>query len=133
MAKAQQEIHWATGRRKEATARVRITPGSGKIEINKRAYDNYFPTDSLRTFAMQPIMITGSTGKYDIFATIKGGGQIGQAGALRHGVARALITAQPELRGVLKESGMLTRDSRVKERKKYGQPGARARFQFSKR
>ena len=127
------EYHRATGRRKEAAASVRITPGSGKIQINNRAFDNYFPTDTLRSYSMQPIMITGTTGKYDIKANIKGGGMVGQAGALRHGIARALIIAQPELRGVLKESGMLTRDSRTKERKKYGQPGARARFQFSKR
>lgn len=132
MAKTQ-EFHRATGRRKEAAASVRITAGTGKIQINGRAFDNYFPTDALRCFAMQPIMITGTTGKYDIFANIKGGGTVGQAGALRHGIARALIVAQPELRGVLKESGMVTRDARTKERKKYGQPGARARFQFSKR
>ena len=122
----------ATGRRKQASASVRLMSGTGKVTINKRPFEQYF-TEVLRTFAIQPLTITSVSGKYDLTANIKGGGTVGQASALRHGIARALIMAQPELRGVLKESGMLTRDSRVKERKKYGQPGARARFQFSKR
>jgi small subunit ribosomal protein S9 len=123
----------AIGRRKEAVARVRIRAGSGKIEINHRGFENYFPTDVLRAYVGQPLTISGTIGKYDIAAQIDGGGPCGQAFALRHGIARALIQAQPELRGVLKASGLLTRDARVKERKKYGQPGARRRFQFSKR
>ena len=128
-----QEQHWATGRRKSATARVRIAPGSGQVTVNKREFENYFQSDAIRGFVMQPLMITGATESFDVFANIKGGGSIGQAGALRHGIARALVEANADWRSVLKESGMLTRDSRKKERKKYGQPGARKRFQFSKR
>lgn len=127
------EEFWATGRRKEASARVRLTAGSGKIEVNGRKLDDYFATDMLRSYVTQPLTITGTTGKFDILANIKGGGSVGQTFALRHGITRALMLAQPELRGTLKAAGLVTRDSRVKERKKYGQPGARARFQFSKR
>jgi len=127
------EEYWATGRRKEASARVRLRPGSGKIEINHRAFDNYFARDVLRSYVVQPLTITGMGEKFDVLASLNGGGPVGQAFALRHGIARALILAQPDLRGVLKASGLLTRDARVKERKKYGQPGARKRFQFSKR
>ena len=123
----------AVGRRKEAVARVRLRAGSGKVEINGRTFENYFVTDVLRTYVTQPLTISGTIGKYDVVANLDGGGSVGQAFALRHGIARALIQAQPELRSVLKASGLLTRDSRVKERKKYGQPGARRRFQFSKR
>jgi small subunit ribosomal protein S9 len=132
MAKAIEE-HWATGRRKNAAARVRIRPGRGGVTVNKREFEAYFPNDAVRGYVLQPMMITGVTESFDIFATIKGGGSMGQAGALRHGLARALVEANPEYRSVLKESGMLTRDARKKERKKYGQPGARKRFQFSKR
>jgi len=132
MAKAIAE-HWATGRRKSASARVRIRPGSGTVTVNKREFKDYFPSDAVRGYIMQPLTITGATAAFDIFATLKGGGQIGQAGAVRHGIARALVEANADFRSVLKESGMLTRDSRKKERKKYGQPGARKRFQFSKR
>lgn len=124
---------WATGRRKSATARVRIRPGSGKIVINDKAFDVYFPTEALRGFVSQPLVVSSTTGRYDIAASILGGGAMGQAGALRHGIARALIKVDESLRPVLKDSAMLTRDSRVKERKKSGQPGARRRFQFSKR
>ncbi len=123
----------AIGRRKEASARVRLRPGSGKIEINGRKLENYFPTDVLRHYVLQPQVITGTTDKYDVVANIAGGGQMGQAFALRHGISRALLLVQAELRATLKTAGLLTRDARVKERKKYGQPGARRRFQFSKR
>lgn len=132
MATATKEI-LAVGRRKAATARVRIRPGTGRITINKREFKDYFPSEPLRGYVMQPLVITGQTEAYDISANIAGGGPVGQAGALRHGIARALEKDQADLRAVLKESGMLTRDARVKERKKPGQPGARKRFQFSKR
>ena len=130
---ATSDVIWAIGRRKEATAQVRIQTGSGTIKVNKRTFEDHFPTESLRGYIMQPLTVTGSTDVYDINVTVKGGGPMGQAGAMRHGLARALIKNESELKGVLKESGMLTRDSRVKERKKSGQPGARKRFQFSKR
>jgi len=124
---------WATGRRKCAVARVRLRPGTGKVMVNKREFDNYFTSETVRGYVTQPLMIAGITQDFDIAANLAGGGIMGQAGALRHGIARGLIKSNPELRPVLKESGMLTRDARVKERKKYGQPGARKRFQFSKR
>jgi small subunit ribosomal protein S9 len=124
---------WATGRRKSASAQVRISPGNGKITVNKRDFADYFPTEPIRGYIQQPLMVTNNDGKYDIEVTVKGGGPIGQAGAMRHGLARAIVKDNSENREVLKESGMLTRDSRVKERKKPGQPGARKRFQFSKR
>ena len=123
----------AVGRRKSAVARVRLQPGSGQIKVNKKDFADYFPSETIRSYVTQPLMITGTTEGYDIAANIKGGGFVGQAGALRHGIARALQLANPALRAILKESGMLTRDARVKERKKPGQPGARKRFQFSKR
>jgi small subunit ribosomal protein S9 len=132
MAAAKDEI-LTVGRRKCAVARVRLQPGSGKLTVNKQDFAEYFPSQTVRNYVTQPMMITGTTGAFDVVANIKGGGSIGQAGALRHGIARALQMAKTELRAVLKESGMLTRDSRVKERKKPGQPGARKRFQFSKR
>lgn len=124
---------WATGRRKSASAQVRLTPGSGRITVNKRPWDEYFTTEAIRGYILQPLMVTGSQGSFDIAVTVKGGGSAGQAGAARHGIARALVMENADHREVLKESGMLTRDSRVKERKKPGQPGARKRFQFSKR
>ena len=123
----------ATGRRKCAVARVRIKPGSGKIVVNGKAFTEYFVAEAQRGFITQPLTVSNSTNKFDISASIDGGGMMGQAGALRHGVARALIKYDETLRPVLKSSGMLTRDARVKERKKSGQPGARRRFQFSKR
>ncbi len=132
MAKATAQ-HAATGRRKCATARVRLQSGSGIVTINQREFADYFPNDAVRGYVTQPLMITGASEQFDISASIHGGGSIGQAGALRHGIARALEEANPDWRSVLKESGMLTRDARKKERKKYGQPGARKRFQFSKR
>ena len=124
---------YATGRRKSASARVRITAGSGKIKVNGQEYDKYFETEALCGYIRQPLNVTNALSLYDITATILGGGKAGQAGALRHGIARALVKADEEYKSVLKDCGMLTRDSREKERKKPGQPGARKRFQFSKR
>jgi small subunit ribosomal protein S9 len=123
----------ATGRRKTAVARVKLVPGTGKWVINKRRLDDYFPSDALRAYIEQPLKLTNLQGKYDVSARLSGGGIGGQAGALRHGLARALVLDDASLREVLKGSGCLTRDSRMKERKKSGQPGARKRFQFSKR
>ena len=124
---------WATGRRKEATAQVRIRKGSGKILVNKREFEDFFPLEQVRGFIQQPLQITDYLGSFDIVVTVKGGGNVGQAGAVRHGLARALVKADESTKDALKESGMLTRDARVKERKKTGRPGARKRFQFSKR
>lgn len=123
----------ATGRRKSSVARVTLKPGRGEISVNKRAFDNYFPRPTLRMMIRQPLELTGMVDKMDISAIIDGGGPTGQAGALRHGISRALIKMDADLRGKLKKEGFLTRDPREKERKKYGQKGARARFQFSKR
>lgn len=125
--------HLGTGRRKSAVARVRLATGTGKILVNGRPIENYFPVESLRVVAAQPLTITGTAGKYDAAITVTGGGPTGQAGAVRHGLARALLTVDANLRPVLKAEGFLTRDPRMKERKKYGQPGARKRFQYSKR
>jgi small subunit ribosomal protein S9 len=122
-----------TGRRKTSVARVRLATGTGKIIINGRPLENYFPMEALRNVAVQPLNVTGSTGKFDAQITVTGGGPTGQAGAVRHGLARALLTVDVSFRPVLKAEGLLTRDSRKKERKKYGQPGARKRFQYSKR
>ena len=122
-----------TGRRKTSIARVRIATGSGKITINGRAFDNYFPVETLRATASQPLAVTGTADKVDVKVNVKGGGPNGQAGAVSHGIARALLEFDAALRPSLKSEGLLTRDSRMKERKKYGQPGARKRFQFSKR
>ena len=122
-----------TGRRKTSVARVRLATGSGKIVVNGRPFENYFPTETLRMVVSQPLVVTALAGKYDIRVNVQGGGQTGQAGAVRHGIARALLKADIALRPALKSEGLLTRDSREKERKKYGQPGARKRFQYSKR
>jgi small subunit ribosomal protein S9 len=122
-----------TGRRKTAIARVRLLPGSGKITVNGRSFENYFVTEMLRTVASRPLTLTETAAKFDVQVSLTGGGPNGQAGALSHGLARALIRADAALRPVLKADGLLTRDPRMKERKKYGQPGARKRFQFSKR
>jgi small subunit ribosomal protein S9 len=122
-----------TGRRKTSIARVRIASGSGKIVVNGRPFENYFPTETLRMVVSQPLVVTSLTGKYDIRVNVVGGGPTGQAGAVRHGISRALLKADIALRPTLKSEGLLTRDSREKERKKYGQPGARKRFQYSKR
>ncbi len=125
--------YYATGRRKSSTARVFLRPGKGVIEINKRTIDDYFPNETLKMILRQPLQLTETVDKFDIVATVKGGGMSGQAGAIKHGISRALVDYNQELRKRLKEGGFLTRDARVKERKKYGQKGARARFQFSKR
>jgi len=123
----------AVGRRKEAVARVKLVRGTGKIVVNSRAFENYFPLETDRKVILQPLEITGTLNKYDIFAKVKGGGINGQAGALRLGIARALVETEPELKEILRKSGLLTRDPRMKERKKYGQKGARKRFQWTKR
>ena len=125
--------YYGTGRRKTSSARVYLRPGSGNIQVNKKPFDTYFPNEMLKMIIRQPLVITETADKFDIFVRVTGGGCSGQAGALRHGIARALLVYNPELRPKLKESGFLTRDPRKVERKKYGQPGARKRFQFSKR
>jgi small subunit ribosomal protein S9 len=122
-----------TGRRKTSVARVRISAGTGKIQVNGRTFEIYFPLESQRMAVQQPFVTTATSGKYDVSINVAGGGPVGQAGAVRHGIARALIEADAALRPLLKADGLLTRDPRMKERKKYGQPGARKRFQFSKR
>ena len=123
----------ATGRRKTAVARVRLATGTGKIRINGRTLENYFPTEVLRGHVNQPFNTSQTANKFDTRVNVAGGGPAGQAGAVRHGISRALLLADANLRPALKADGLLTRDSRMKERKKYGQPGARKRFQFSKR
>lgn len=122
-----------TGRRKTSVARVRLAAGSGKIVVNGRPFETYFPTDSLRSTVTQPLSRTETGAKFDAHITVHGGGPAGQAGAVRHGIARALLQVDVNLRPALKADGLLTRDSRMRERKKYGQPGARKRFQYSKR
>ncbi|MBO5851582.1 MAG: 30S ribosomal protein S9 [Clostridia bacterium] len=125
---------WGTGRRKKAVARVRLIPaGSGNIVINKRSIDDYCDLETVKLIIKQPLVLTDTLTKYDVFVNVVGGGFTGQAGAIRHGIARALIIAEPELRAVLKKEGFLTRDSRMKERKKYGLKKARRAPQFSKR
>jgi small subunit ribosomal protein S9 len=125
--------YYGTGRRKTSTARVFLRPGTGAISINHRAFDQFFPTEALRTQIRRPMLLTETADKFDILATVAGGGVSGQAGAVKLGIARALIEYNAELRKRLKEEGFLTRDARAKERKKYGMAGARKRFQFSKR
>lgn len=125
--------HLGTGRRKTAVARVRLANGTGKIVVNGRTFETYFPLESQRMAAAQPLTVTGSTGKFDAQVSVDGGGLNGQASAVSLGIARALLTVDINLRPILKAEGLLTRDSRMRERKKYGQPGARKRFQYSKR
>ena len=125
--------YYGTGRRKTSTARVHIRQGSGQITVNKRPLDEYFGNDVLKMIIKQPLALTETNDKFDIVVTVDGGGPSGQAGAIRHGISRALQIYNTELRKRLKKAGLLTRDPRMKERKKYGQKGARARFQFSKR
>jgi small subunit ribosomal protein S9 len=127
------EFNYGTGKRKTSTARTRLYPGSGQIIVNGRPYEEYFPRPSLQMVIRQPLVLTNSTGKFDIKINVDGGGISGQATAVRHGISRALQEFDPELRPALKKAGFLTRDARKKERKKYGQRGARARFQYSKR
>ena len=124
---------YGTGRRKSSIARVWLVPGKGSIKINKRTLDNYFGRKSLSTAVEKPLELVNKKNELDVFAKVEGGGITGQAGALQHGIARALLQYDPTLRPILKKEGLLTRDARMKERKKYGQKGARARFQFSKR
>ena len=135
MAKAspQSESYLGTGRRKTSVARVRIIPGTGKITINDRTAEEYLSVPNQRTIALQPLSDTQTASKFDVFIQVEGGGVSGQAGAISHGIARALLKSSVDLKAPLREKGYLTRDSRMKERKKYGQPGARKRFQFSKR
>lgn len=125
--------YYGTGKRKTSVARVWLRPGSGKILINERAAEEYFPTERLQVTIMQPLQITDYLNKYDISVNVGGGGIHGQAGAIRHGISKALLQINPDLRQRLKKAGFITRDPRAKERKKYGQRGARARYQFSKR
>jgi small subunit ribosomal protein S9 len=125
--------YYATGRRKYAVARVYMKEGSGNILVNKRNFDDYFTRDSLKMLIQQPLEVTGNKDKFDLYVNVSGGGMSGQAGAVKHGIAKALLEYNIELRPILKKTGFLTRDPRMKERKKYGQPGARKRFQFSKR
>ncbi|MDP9120458.1 MAG: 30S ribosomal protein S9 [Acidobacteriota bacterium] len=125
--------NYATGRRKTASARVFLRAGTGTVQVNGRTLDDYFPNEVLKMVIKQPLLLTETAEKFDVVATVLGGGSAGQAGAIRHGISRALIEYNSELRDRLKAAGLLTRDPRKKERKKYGQKGARARFQFSKR
>jgi small subunit ribosomal protein S9 len=124
---------YGTGRRKTSTARIYLRPGSGTITVNRRTFEQFFPTEALRTQIRQPLVVTERGDRYDVLAIVNGGGVAGQAGAVRLGIARALVAADAELRRALKTNGFLTRDARAKERKKYGLAGARKRFQFSKR
>ncbi len=133
MAEIKSPEYLGTGRRKTAVARVRLATGTGKITVNGRAFENYFPLDTLRGVVSHPLTVTGTTDKLDVKVNVSGGGPNGQAGAVRHGISRALLKFDANLRPTLKAEGFLTRDSRMRERKKYGQPGARKRYQFSKR
>ena len=128
-----ENVYYATGKRKSAIARTWLKPGNGEFIVNNRPVDNYFKTESARAILMQPFVTTNTLGSFDVKTRVTGGGFSGQAGAIRHGITKALISANPDLRIMLKKAGFVRRDSRVKERKKYGQKGARARFQFSKR
>jgi small subunit ribosomal protein S9 len=125
--------YYGTGRRKTSTARVYLRPGNGNITVNKRDFNTYFPNEALQMIIRQPLQLTETVEKFDIFVNVDGGGTAGQAGAVRHGITRALMEFNADLRPALKKAGFVTRDPRQKERKKYGQKGARARFQFSKR
>ena len=127
------DIHYGTGRRKTSTARVYLRNGSGEFLINRKPFDQYFPNETLRMIIRQPLQLTETASKFDILINVRGGGPAGQAGAIRHGITRALLEFNADLRQALKQAGLVTRDPRIKERKKYGQKGARKRFQFSKR
>ena len=128
-----ENIYYATGKRKNAIARTWLTPGNGEIRINDRSVEEYFPVETLRTGLLEPFKLTNTAGSFNVKVSVKGGGIAGQAGAVRHGITKALILTDANLRIPLKKAGFVKRDPRVKERKKYGQKGARARFQFSKR
>ena len=125
--------YYGTGRRKTSTARVYLRPGNGEIKVNRKSFDEYFPNQALRMVIRQPLTLTDTAAKFDIVVNVAGGGPAGQAGAVRHGITRALMEFNADLRPALKDAGLVTRDPRAKERKKYGQKGARKRFQFSKR
>jgi small subunit ribosomal protein S9 len=125
--------YYGTGRRKTSTARVYLRAGGGGFLINRKAFDTYFPNETLRMIIRQPLQLTETVTKFDILINVRGGGPAGQAGAIRHGITRALLEYNADLRPTLKKAGLITRDPRIKERKKYGQKGARKRFQFSKR
>ena len=125
--------YYGTGRRKTSTARVYLRPGAGNVQVNRKAFESYFPNETLRMIIRQPLNLTETVNKFDVLVNVAGGGPAGQAGAIRHGITRALIEYNADLRPALKHAGLITRDPRIKERKKYGQKGARKRFQFSKR
>ena len=125
--------YYGTGRRKTSTARVYLRAGAGEVQINRKSFEQYFPNETLRMIIRQPLQLTETTTKFDILVNVTGGGPAGQAGAIRHGITRALMEYNTDLRPALKHAGLVTRDPRIKERKKYGQKGARKRFQFSKR
>lgn len=125
--------YYGTGRRKTSTARVYLRPGAGEVKINRKTFETYFPNETLRMIIRQPLQLTETVNKFDILVNVDGGGPAGQAGAIRHGITRALMEFNSDLRRALKQAGLVTRDPRIKERKKYGQKGARKRFQFSKR
>ncbi len=129
----QENSFYATGKRKNAIARTWLKPGSGIITVNGKLMDEYFPKGTAKTILVQPLTLTNNQGSFDVKVSVKGGGVSGQAGAIRHGITKALLLIDPDLRSQLKKAGFIRRDSRIKERKKYGQKGARARFQFSKR
>jgi small subunit ribosomal protein S9 len=128
-----EDKYYATGKRKTTVARVWLKPGGGAIEVNKRAFNDYFPRETLRMTVLQPFELTNTMGQFDVYVNVNGGGISGQAGAIKHGISKALLIYNEKYREVLKKAGFITRDPRVKERKKYGQRGARARFQYSKR
>ena len=125
--------YYGTGRRKTSTARVYLRPGDGSFQVNRKPFESYFPNETLRMIIRQPLQMTETAAKFDVVVNVAGGGPAGQAGAIRHGITRALIEYNSDLRPTLKQAGLVTRDPRIKERKKYGQKGARKRFQFSKR
>ncbi len=125
--------YYGTGRRKTSTARVYLRPGGGNFHVNRKTFESYFPNETLRMIIRQPLQLTETANKFDVVVNVAGGGPSGQAGAIRHGITRALIEYNGDLRPTLKQAGLITRDPRIKERKKYGQKGARKRFQFSKR
>ena len=125
--------YYGTGRRKTSTARVYLRSGGGDFQINQKPFDQYFPNETLRMIIRQPLQLTETVAKFDVLINVRGGGPAGQAGAIRHGITRALLEYNADLRPALKQAGLITRDPRIKERKKYGQKGARKRFQFSKR
>ena len=125
--------YYGTGRRKTSTARVYLRPGAGDVQVNRKPFDQYFPNETLRMIIRQPLQLTETSNKFDLLVNVKGGGPASQAGAIRHGITRALLEYNADLRPTLKHAGLVTRDPRIKERKKYGQKGARKRFQFSKR